>query len=65
MTPRAKVAIATLLFHRGPPWSLRDHELWQSLSGSAEGLSPTVLNDLANAVLSAEIGPTYTTEKLP
>lgn len=65
MTPAARVALATLLFHRGGPWRSEDHTLWRELTGGTEGVTSAVLCALAREVLAHEIGPNYTDNVVP
>jgi hypothetical protein len=45
-----RLARAVLLFHKSPPWTVEDRELWTALTGTREATTRT-LCDLARAIL--------------
>lgn len=47
------LAAATLLFHRGGPWTVEDRQSWLTLTGDAEATAKS-LCDLARRVLRGQ-----------
>lgn len=53
MNDAERLALAVLLFHRGGPWTRKDHEDWKSYTGTPLAFTRT-LGDLARRVLDNE-----------